>query len=159
MSHPVNVYIYTGFKMMTTKLSFASLLLRLGLGLTLLSAVADRFGIWSQQLSSWGNWDGFLEYTAEVNSFAPAGAVPFLAAAATVLEIIFGLLLITGYQTRLAATGTALLTLLFGLAMAYSFGIKSPFDYSVFVDCTAAFLLACIPAYPWSLDRLIGRRK
>ena len=144
---------------METKLPIASLLLRLGLGLTMLSAVADRFGLWKDNVASWGNWNNFLAYTASVNSFAPEGIIPFFAVSATALEIAFGIMLITGYQTRLAALGTALLTLLFGLAMAYSFGIKSPFDYSVFVDCTAAFLLACIPAYKWSLDGWLVKKR
>jgi len=143
---------------MKIKLSIASLLLRLGLGATLLSAVADRFGIWDKEVSSWGNWGAFLEYTAAVNSFAPEGIIPFLAMSATVLEIILGLLLIIGYKTRWAALGAAILTFVFALSMAYSFGIKSPLDYSVFVDCTAAFLLACIPNYKWSLDEALNKQ-
>ena len=143
---------------MEAKLPLASLLLRCGLGLTLLSAVADRLGIWSEKVATWGNWNAFLEYTASVNSFAPKIFIPFLAIVATLLETVLGILLIVGYKTRLVSLGTAALTLLFGLTMAYSFGIKSPLDYSVFVDCTAAFLLACLPAYKWSLDNLLEKK-
>lgn len=139
---------------METKLPIASLLLRFGLGTTFLSAVASRFGLWKES----SGWDGFLEYTATVNSFAPEGIIPFLAISATVLEITIGILLIIGYKTRWAALGAALLTLVFALTMAYSFGIKSPLDYSVFVDCTAAFLLACIPNYKWSLDEFLTKQ-
>lgn len=145
-------------KIMETKLPIASVLLRFGLGVTFLSAVADRFGIWNEEVSSWGNWNAFLEYTAAVNSFAPEGIIPFLAVSATVLEIAFGILLIIGYKTRWAALGAALLTFVFALTMAYSFGIKSPLDYSVFVDCMAAFLLACIPNYKWSLDAFLSKQ-
>jgi len=140
---------------METKWPLASLLLRWGLGVTMLSAVADRLGMWNKKVATWGNWDNFLEYTASVNAFAPKGIIPFLASSATVVEIVFGALLIIGYKTRAAALGTALLMLSFGLAMAYSFGIKSLFDYSVFVDCTAAFLLACSSAYRWSVAHLL----
>src|SRR5690606_770397 len=136
---------------MGARLAVASLLLRLGLGVTLLSAVADRFGLWSGEFLSWENWSSFLDYAAAVNSFAPESLIPFLAISATTLEIIFGLLLIMGYKTRWAALGTAVLTFVFGLSMWYSFGVKSPLSYSVFVDCTAAFLLASIPDYKWSL--------
>jgi uncharacterized membrane protein YphA (DoxX/SURF4 family) len=139
---------------METKLPIASLLLRFGLGATFLSAVAGRFGLWKDS----SGWDGFLEYTATVNSFAPEGIIPFLAISATVLEITIGVLLIIGYKTRWAALGTALLTFVFALTMAYSFGLKSPLDYSVFVDCTAAFLLACIPNYKWSIDELLSNQ-
>ncbi|HYL62654.1 MAG TPA: hypothetical protein VE077_08525 [Candidatus Methylomirabilis sp.] len=42
------------------------------------------------------------------------------------------------------ALGSAILLLLFALAMAISFGIKSPLDYSVFGASSAAFLLFAI---------------
>jgi len=143
---------------METKLPIATLLLRLGLGATLLSAVADRFGVlWTDEVASWGNWNSFLEYAAKVNSFAPEWMIPFLAVSATVFEFAFGILLIIGYKTNFAALGTALLTFVFALSMAYSFGIKSPLDYSVFIDCTAAFLLSCIPIYRWSLDEFLSK--
>lgn len=138
---------------MEAKLSVASLLLRLMLGLTFLSAVAGRLGFWPDS----SGWNGFLEYTASVNSFAPKVIIPFFAVIATVLEITCAVLLIIGYKTRWAALGASILTLLFALAMAYSFGLKSPFDYSVFVDAAAAFLLACIPGYKWSLDNMVGK--
>lgn len=139
---------------MEKKLSIASLLLRIGLGITFLSAVAGRFGFWDESTG----WHDFLEYTASVNSFVPKGMIPFLAVSATVLETMFAVLLIIGYKTRLVALGASILTLLFGLAMAYSFGLKSPLDYSVFVDCTAAFLLASIPRYELSLDDYINKK-
>lgn len=130
----------------------ASLLLRLATAANFLSAVAGRFGLWGG-----GNWRKFLAYAGEVNSFAPAGVVPYLAVAATVLEIGFPLLLIIGYRTRWAAAGAGLLTLTFALAMSYSFGVKEALDYSVFVDATSAFLLATLPGYRWSLDERLAR--
>jgi hypothetical protein len=53
--------------------------LRWALGLTLLSAVADRFGLWGQLGSanvSWGDWAHFVAYTAKVNSFLPGVVAP-----------------------------------------------------------------------------------
>ena len=135
----------------------AILLLRLATGANFLSAVASRLGFWSKAAGG-GDWKSFLAYTAEVNSFAPAGMIPFLAVAATSLEIFFAILLIVGYKTRWAALGASLLTFVFALAMTYSFGIKSPFDYSVFVDCASAFLLFTMPSYRWSLDEKLSKR-
>jgi len=40
------------------------------------------------------------------------------------------------------ALGSAVLLILFGTAMAVSFGIKSPLDYSVFSASSAALLVA-----------------
>ncbi|WP_211483114.1 DoxX family membrane protein [Fodinibius roseus] len=67
-------------------------------------------GLWGEHSAG---WNSFLAYTADVNSYAPPEIVPFLAIAATVLEITFSVLLITGYKTRLAAYGASVLTLLF----------------------------------------------
>lgn len=141
---------------MNHRLNTASLLLRLALAATFLSAVASRFNLWNHESSG---WKGFLEYVAEVNSFAPARLIPFLAVSTTTLEIAFSVLLIIGYKTRWAATAAAALTLLFAMAMAISFGIKSPLDYSVFVDCTAAFLLSSVKEYKWSLDEYLAKRE
>ena len=134
----------------------AALLLRFALAAGFLSAVASRLNLWSSHSSGWNN---FLAYTGEVNSFAPASIVPVLAIVSTVLEITFGLLLLIGYKTRCAALGSALLTLLFGLAMAYSFGIKEPFDYSVFAVSASAFLLASMTHYRWSIDEILIQNK
>ena len=140
----------------------AILLLRLATAANFLSPVADRFGLWGPPGATnvvWGNWGNFVAYTAQVNSFAPVAVVPALAVVATVLEIGLSVLLIVGFKTRLASLGSALLTLIFALAMAISFGIKAPLDYAVFVDCTSALLLATVTRYRWSLDELIRKRK
>lgn len=133
----------------------ATLLLRFALAATFLSAVSSRLGLWGAASSG---WEGFLEYAASVNSYAPPAMVPFLAVSATILEISLSVLLIIGYKIRLAALGAGVLTLTFALAMAYSFGVKDPLDYSVFVDCTAAFLLATMGDYKWSLDEYLNKR-
>jgi hypothetical protein len=60
----------------------APLILRLALGLTLLSAVADRFAIWGPPggtTVAWGDWTHFVAYTAKVNSFLPSSLAPALA--------------------------------------------------------------------------------
>jgi putative oxidoreductase len=134
----------------------AVLALRLATAANFLSPVASRLGLWGAHSSGWKE---FIEYAAQVNSFAPAGVVPFLATASTVLEITIAILLIIGYRTRAAALGAGILTFLFAAAMAYSFGLKEPLDYGVFVDCTSAFLLATIPTYRWSLDNKVSRNR
>lgn len=133
----------------------ATLLLRLALAAGFLSAVASRLNMWGSHSSGWTK---FLAYTAEVNSFAPESTIPFLAIASTILEIVTGILLFVGYKTRWAALTASLLTLLFGLAMSFSFGIKEPLDYSVFAVCTAALLLSTISNYRWSIDNRLTRR-
>ncbi len=141
---------------MQHKTDGAVLFARLALAATFLSAVASRFNLWGSKSSGWEN---FLAYTAEVNSFAPASIIPLLAVSATVLETLFSFLLIAGYKIKWTATGAAILTLLFALAMAYSYGIKEPLDYSVFAFSAAAFLLSRTAPDKWSIDVLIKRNK
>jgi len=90
----------------------------------------------------YGNFAGFIHYTAKVNSFMPASAIPFLAWAATALELSFGIALVLGVWLRWTALGSSLLLVLFGTAMTISFGIKSPLDYSVFSASAGALVLA-----------------
>lgn len=133
----------------------AQLLLRLAMAATFLSAVASRLSLWGAHSSG---WNGFLAYTAETISFAPFQVIPILAIASTVLEASFSVLLIVGFKTRWTALGSAFLTLSFALTMAYSFGIKSPLDYSVLVDAAGCFLLATSSYYRWSLDEWISQK-
>jgi len=114
---------------------------RVALGAAFLSAVADRFGFWGKY-GGWGNFANFTKYTAEVNSFLPAFVIPFLAWAATLAETSLGIGLIIGVWPRWVALGAALLLAMFGSAMAISFGLKSPLDYSVFSASAGALLLA-----------------
>jgi putative oxidoreductase len=127
----------------------APLILRLALGLTLLSAVADRFGIWGPPGAgtvSWGDWTYFVAYTAKVNSFLPSSLAPALAVIATAAEGLLGIALILGIFRRPVAIASAVLFALFAGAMTLSFGVKAPLDYSVFVDFAAAFILTVWPA-------------
>ncbi|WP_394835511.1 hypothetical protein LVJ94_01115 [Pendulispora rubella] len=111
---------------------------RLALGLAFLSPVASRLGL----LGNGSNFTKFMAYTAEVNAFMPAFTIPFLAVAATICEASFGIALIVGFRLRWVAFGAAALLAVFGTAMAISFGVKSPLDYSVFSASAAALLLA-----------------
>jgi putative oxidoreductase len=114
---------------------------RIAVGAAFLSAVASRFGLWERtlDLKHFGN---FIEYAAEVNSFLPRAVIPSVAVLATVCETSFGILLILGLWPRWVSLGSAVLLALFGTAMAISFGLKSPMDYSVFSASGASVLLA-----------------
>lgn len=114
---------------------------RVALGAAFLSGIMSRFGLWGEGVG-YGNFENFLEYTAEVNSFMPAATIPSLGWAATAAELVLGILLIAGLWLRWTALASAALLLVFGLAMAISFGIKNPLDYSVFSASAAALLLA-----------------
>ncbi len=125
--------------------------LRWALGVTLLSAVADRFGGWGLPGSanaSWGDWTHFVAYTAKVNGFLPATLAPALAVVATAAEIVLGVALLLGVYRRAVAWAAAGLFITFAAAMSLSFGVKAPLNYSVFADAAAALLLGAWPATP-----------
>lgn len=136
----------------------AGLVLRIVLGITMLSAVADRFGLWGAPGSNgvaWGNWENFVIYTQTLNPFASKSTAEILGAVATFFEILLSLLLIFGFKTRIAALGTTALMLVFSIAMAISVSVKAPFDYSVLTSAAAAFLLSTIGKTVFAADNRI----
>jgi uncharacterized membrane protein YphA (DoxX/SURF4 family) len=141
--------------------SYASLLLRIGLGVGFLSAVADRLGLWGpfgQPNVEWGNFSRFLEYTHTLNWYLPAGIIPLLGGIATGAEILFGLLILVGWHTRVAALLSGLLLLTFGVAMTLALGIKAPLNFAVLTGVGGALLLANCEGFPFSVDELLFYR-
>jgi len=128
-------------------LRFAILYLRWSLGLTFLSACADRFGIWGppgSKYAVWGDWAHFVAYSATLNWYLPASLQSPIAWIATIAEISLGFALIIGLYLRQTAYISAAVLALFALAMTFSVGIKAPLNSSVFVDAGAAWLLGCV---------------
>jgi uncharacterized membrane protein YphA (DoxX/SURF4 family) len=121
----------------------AVLYARVALAAAFLSAVASRFGLWNGKPFQ-ERFAGFVQYTAEVNSFLPAATIPALAWVATIAELSLGIGLIAGVRLRWVAFASAALLALFGTAMAISFGPKSPLDYSVFSASAGAVLLGVV---------------
>lgn len=127
---------------------YAAVFLRVALGCSFLSAVADRFGFWGaygKPRVAWGDFSHFETYVQQLNWFVPAPAIPALAWIATVAEVTLGLALLLGVFPRWTALLSGILLLLFALAMTFALGIKSPLGYSVFSASAGAFLLACLP--------------
>src|ERR687888_274685 len=75
---------------------WAGLCVRISLGAAFLSGIADRFGLYRGRNVGYGDFAGFVRYTAKVNSFMPPSTIPFLAWAATIAELFFGIALILG---------------------------------------------------------------
>ena len=141
---------------------FSSVFLRLALGISFLSAVADRFGFWGahgQPNVSWGNYEQFVIYTAKINWFLPAATIPALAIIATAAETLFGLLLVLGWKTRITALLSGVLLTMFALAMTMALGVKAPLNFSVFSAAGGALLLCVSGNFPFSLDELFQRHR
>jgi uncharacterized membrane protein YphA (DoxX/SURF4 family) len=140
---------------------YSALLLRIGIGVGFLSAVADRFGLWGpfgQPNVEWGDFSRFLEYTHTLNWYLPAGMIPLLGGIATGAEILFGLLILVGWHTRVAALLSGLLLLTFGVAMTLALGIKAPLNFAVLTGVGGALLLANCEGFPFSVDELLFYR-
>jgi uncharacterized membrane protein YphA (DoxX/SURF4 family) len=138
-------------------LAASSVFLRFALGLSFLSAVADRFGLWGafgEPNVAWGTFPRFVAYTGQLNWFLPRAAVPTLAIVATCAESLLGVLLLLGWQTRISALLSGGLLLVFAVTMTGALGIKAPLDASVFSAAGGALLLASCVEYPFSIDRL-----
>ena len=135
------------------------LFLRIAIAMGFLSAVADRFGLWGKEVSVWGNWDSFLDYTKIINPWLPVSLIPAIGVVATTAEILFALCLLVGYKTELFARLSGLLLLLFALSMTFSLGIKGALDFSVYSASAGAFALSLIKEKHWELDNLISKPK
>jgi len=134
---------------------YSTVFLRFALGFSLLSAVADRFGLWGaygQPHVAWGDFAHFIAYTGKLNWFVPTTLLPALAWVSTVAELLLGLALIVGLFTQIAALLSGMMFLLFALAMTVALGVKAPLDFSVFSASAGAFLLAAHGKYPLSAD-------
>ncbi len=134
------------------------LFLRLALASAFLSAVADRFGLWPQEMTVWGNWSSFLKYTQTINPWASESLIPFLGWIATVAETIFALSLLVGFKTESVAKWSGILLLIFAFSMTFSRGIKSAFDASVFTASAGAFALSLIKEKFLEIDCLIKHK-
>lgn len=141
---------------------FSSVFLRLALGISFLSAVADRFGLWGvygEPNVAWGNYARFVDYTAKLNWFLPAAIIPALAIVATSAETLFGVLLVLGWNTRITALLSGALLMTFALTMAIALGVKAPLDFSVFSAAGGALLLGTCADFPLGLDELFRRNR
>lgn len=139
------------------KVKLIKLFLRVSIGVGFLSAVADRFGWWSKEVSAWGNWDNFLQYTQKLNPMIPPSLIPFLAWTSTILEIVLGCCLIIGFKTSFTAKLSGWLLLIFALAMTFTVGIKAPLDASVFAASAAAFGLSLIKEKFLEMDNFMSK--
>lgn len=142
--------------------SLAQLYLRISIGAGYFVFGLDRLGAWGgygHKNVSWGDWEHFMKYAAEVMSFLPLPIVTVFAVIATICEISFGIMLLAGAGTRSAAFGSGILAMLFAISMGISAGVTSPLSYSVFTLSAASFLLAGCKAYKWSIDDLLAKRK
>ncbi|WP_257669210.1 DoxX protein [Parapedobacter tibetensis] len=131
------------------------LYLRLAIAVGFLSAVADRLGFWNEDVTIWGNWDSFLEYTQLLNPWVAAGLIPTIGFIATAAEVVFALFLLIGFKTELFATLSGVLLLLFALSMTFSTGIKGVFDFSVLTASAASFALGTMREKYLELDSLL----
>ena len=139
---------------------YSTVFLRFALGVSFLSAVADRFGLWGtygQPHVAWGDFARFVAYTGKLNWFVPTILLPTLAWASTFAEMLLGLALVVGLFTRIAALLSGMLLLAFALAMTVALGVKASLNFSVFSASAGAFLLAAYGKYPFSADALRNR--
>lgn len=129
---------------------------RLLVGFAFLENVIDRLGFIGPPGApgvSWGDFQHFIAYTAQVNAFAPASIVPALAVLATIAEGTFALTMLFGIRVRLAGAGSALLFFVFATAMVLS-GL-SQLQYGVYLMAVTSWALATVDASALSVDALV----
>jgi uncharacterized membrane protein YphA (DoxX/SURF4 family) len=131
---------------------------RLLIGLAFVENVADRLGLLGPPGApgvSWGDFQHFIAYTAQVNAFAPHAVIPALAVLATIVEGTCGVTMLLGVRTRLASVGSALLFFAFATAMVLS-GL-SEMRYAVYLMSVTAWALATVDATAFGIDAALAR--
>ena len=134
---------------------YIKLFLRLAVSTAMLSAVADRFGLWAAKISVWGNMDNFLRHTQSLLPYFPTSLANAGGWIATVLEIIFLVCLLLGFKTELVAKLSGVLIACFGLAMFTSMGLKATLDFSVWNAVGACLAISCLKEKHWEIDNVI----
>lgn len=131
-------------------------LTRLLIGAAFVENVIDRLGFLGPPGApgvSWGDFQHFIAYTAQVNAFAPASLVPALAVVATIAEGSCGVTMLLGVRVPFASLGSALLLFTFATAMVLS-GL-SQMQYGVYLMSIAAWALATVDASALSVDSIL----
>lgn len=138
------------------------LILRLALGAGFLLPVMDRLGVmgpYGAKGVTWGDWQHFVDYTNTLIPFAGRQVANLAGLLATIAEAVFGVCLVAGLKTREVALGAGILTLVFGLCMAFFVSIRAPFSYPVFVFTGGALVLSTVDDYRWSVDHYLRNRQ
>ena len=138
---------------MATK--YIKLFLRLAVSTAMLSAVADRFGLWPAKISVWGNMDNFLRHTQSLLPYFPTSLANAGGWIATLLEMVFSVCQLLGFRTELVAKLSGVLIACFGLAMFTSMGLKATLDFSVWNAVGACFAISCMKEKHWEIDNVI----
>lgn len=136
-------------------LPIAQIFLRLALGIGFILPVMDRLGMLGlpgEPNVGWGNWSNFIDYTHSLMPYLNRSLAGIMGTIATIAEVVFGILLIVGFKTKLTAIGSFVLTLTFAVSMLLFAGYRAPFNYSVFTASAASLLLSTLTAYKWSID-------
>ncbi|MFD9902922.1 hypothetical protein [Streptomyces sp. NPDC059063] len=126
----------------------ATVVARLALAASFLSAVSDRLGLWGEPGTNsvaWGTFDNFVTASHDLMPYLSGGTLRAAAAAATAAELGLGVALLLGVALRWTAWLTTALLLVFGLSMAVFVDPQAPLIYSVFSALAAAALLALAP--------------
>ncbi|AUI66003.1 MULTISPECIES: DoxX family membrane protein [Glaesserella] len=140
-------------------LGYFKLFLRFSVATSMISAIADRFNLWSPEMTVWGTMDAFIQYATPAMFYIPDPLMPAAAWFATIVELIAAITLLLGFKTELSAKISGIVLAVFALSMTFSFGIKSVFDYSVFNATAAAFSILLIKEKFLELDSLFDAKK
>jgi hypothetical protein len=135
-------------------------LLRIFIGIAFVSAIGDRLGLFGgpgTPAVSWGNFQNFVSYTAQVNSFLSGRIIPALAVVESFIEGGLGIAMLLGLEVPSVSIASAALLSMFGVAMTVSLGVSSQFRFAVFVLAAGAFEIANVDSTLLSLDALRER--
>lgn len=113
------------------------------LALDFLGAVADRFGAFGAPGAdgvSWGSWGEFVDYTASLVPWWPWPQLP--AVGATTMEVVLGILLLTGHWWRWVGKVAGALLFVYLVTMVVELGWDEMMSYDLPVLIGGALLVS-----------------
>ena len=139
----------------------AQLFLRLILSVGLFVSVMDRLGVLGSSSThvNWGNWRTFIAYTQSLLPYLEREAIRVCAVTVTMVEVILAFGLLLGYKIPFMAIGTSMMTFIFAICMAITYGIDTPFNSPVLIFTWCGIVLSGLCPCNWSIDNYLLIKK
>lgn len=117
---------------------------KVGLAISYLSAVFDRFGFWGhlgETGVSWGSMTQFFKHVSTLCPWATENMIPVIGWVVTVLEAVIALSYIINVKNKLINIANIFLLILFIISMSLFQSIKIMINFNVIVCFSTALLI------------------
>ncbi|MDH2566678.1 DUF417 family protein [Acinetobacter baumannii] len=130
--------------------TFFEITLRIFIGITFISAVLDRFGLWGKYNGvdvSWGSMNQFYKDVTTLTPWISDNSIYYISWFVTILELILGICMIIGFKIKYTSFLSGILFLIFAISMTMFLSFKLMLNYNVMICALSSFLLFKLEQY------------